>query len=484
MQCRVMPYEGSEPYIFFSYCHKNASQVYPIIETMAQTGFRIWYDDGIHPGDDWLEVIADHLCRSSMCIAAITPESAASHNCRSEINLAMDQGKCVVSIMMEDFPLSPAAKLLLGASQYIRRFDYPTEYAFYERLYSAPALSACLGAPQPLLPTPEELLRTAAAEEAERQRKAAEEAERQHKAAEEAERQRKAAEDAERQRKAAEEAERQRKAVEQLIDRITIDSASFADDIRTAQNAYNALPSLQRLLVQNYEKLEHAAEALVHTVRAPSLMPAVLLYPAGQEIYPLTKAETVLGRSRTSCDVAFPGESSVSRTHAKVLLQKDSAVLVDAHSANGTFVNEVMLAQDGRIKLENLTRIQLHELQLIFICGDLAQKILQNRSTWLLRWNGGQVIPTTPQTDLGRYSQANPTGIADPKVSRIPHARVHLRNDRLFLQDTHSTNGTHMNGVRLETGKEYPLYPGCTFRVGDTEVSCLYLQLTEREDKT
>ena len=40
-------YEGTEPYIFISYAHKNTDQVIPIISVLQNRGFRVWYDAGI-----------------------------------------------------------------------------------------------------------------------------------------------------------------------------------------------------------------------------------------------------------------------------------------------------------------------------------------------------------------------------------------------------------------------------------------------------
>ena len=86
MICRVLPYEGKEPFLFISYCHLNADIAYPLIEKLAADGFRLWYDDGIHPGSDWPEIIARHLNDCYACIELLTPEYAQSHNCRNEIN--------------------------------------------------------------------------------------------------------------------------------------------------------------------------------------------------------------------------------------------------------------------------------------------------------------------------------------------------------------------------------------------------------------
>ncbi len=145
MNCRIAPYEGIRPYIFFSYCHRDEEAVIPIIEHLAEEGYRVWYDDGIHPGDDWLEVIADHLNRAECCLSMLTPAASQSHNCRNETNLAMELGKPVVSVLLEDFSLSLAVRLQLGASQFVRRSDYAGDEEFYAKLLTASVFEPCLG---------------------------------------------------------------------------------------------------------------------------------------------------------------------------------------------------------------------------------------------------------------------------------------------------------------------------------------------------
>ena len=93
MNCLVKPYEGEKPYIFFSYCHEDSGKVYPVIERMAREGYRIWYDDGIHPGDDWPQVIAEHIERADVCIAAISENSSRSHSCKKQDSALGDTGE-------------------------------------------------------------------------------------------------------------------------------------------------------------------------------------------------------------------------------------------------------------------------------------------------------------------------------------------------------------------------------------------------------
>ena len=142
MKCYVNPYEGNQEYIFFSYCHDDASSVYPIIERLSIEGFRVWYDNGIQPGDDWPEVIAAHLSKAKVCVAAISKASAESHNCRNEVSFAVANNKPFVSIIIEDFPMPLGMQLQLSSSNYIKRDEHDTE-AFYRKLIAAPALDNC-----------------------------------------------------------------------------------------------------------------------------------------------------------------------------------------------------------------------------------------------------------------------------------------------------------------------------------------------------
>ena len=130
MKCFVTPYEGDQDYLFFSYCHEDATEVYPIIERLVLEGFRVWFDDGIHPGEDWPEVIATHLSQAKLCVAAITKASAESHNCRNEVSFAISGNLPFLSLILEDFPMPAGIRLQLSSANYLRKFEL-SEDDFY-----------------------------------------------------------------------------------------------------------------------------------------------------------------------------------------------------------------------------------------------------------------------------------------------------------------------------------------------------------------
>ncbi|GIU84607.1 MAG: hypothetical protein KatS3mg008_1382 [Acidimicrobiales bacterium] len=66
---------------------------------------------------------------------------------------------------------------------------------------------------------------------------------------------------------------------------------------------------------------------------------------------------------------------------------------------------------------------------------------------------------------LGRAEDAD-VRITDPKVSRR-HAEISLRRDRYLLRDLGSTNGTFLNGRRID---QSALVDGDVIRLGDSEI--------------
>ena len=53
-----------------------------------------------------------------------------------------------------------------------------------------------------------------------------------------------------------------------------------------------------------------------------------------------------------------------------------------------------------------------------------------------------------------------------PSVSRL-HARIECREGQLSIRDCRSTNGTWVNGIRLEPEASYPLNRGDEIRFAD-----------------
>lgn len=103
LRCNVTPYNGESPYLFISYSHKeeDKSLVYPLIECLAQEGFRVWFDQGIEATSEWASEVSTHLTESTACIFCLSQNFFASDNCRDELFLAKNEKISRVSLFLK-----------------------------------------------------------------------------------------------------------------------------------------------------------------------------------------------------------------------------------------------------------------------------------------------------------------------------------------------------------------------------------------------
>lgn len=143
LRCKITPYEGTEPYVFISYAHKDSHLVFPILEELDRRGYRIWYDDGIAPGSEWPENIAQHLNGCSLTIAFLSPNSIVSDNCRREVNFALSKQKAFLGIMLQPTEMSLGMEMQLSSQQCVVRHTFVSEEAFLNKVCSCPDLLPC-----------------------------------------------------------------------------------------------------------------------------------------------------------------------------------------------------------------------------------------------------------------------------------------------------------------------------------------------------
>lgn len=72
---------------------------------------------------------------------------------------------------------------------------------------------------------------------------------------------------------------------------------------------------------------------------------------------------------------------------------------------------------------------------------------------------------TAPHMILGKSRGKADVVLPDDAVSRV-HARIEQRTDGLYVCDLYSTNGTFLDGRRLESGREQPLKDGSVLSMG------------------
>lgn len=138
------------------------------------------------------------------------------------------------------------------------------------------------------------------------------------------------------------------------------------------------------------------------------------------------------GKGRFAID-----HSSVSETHAEVVIGADGrATLTDLKSLNGTFVNGERVASQV---LEEGDLLQL---------GACESYLLLFRDSRPREQKLSEIELNQPVIRLGR-NPSNTIQLEHPTVSAF-HSEIHKSNGNFELIDLESSNGTFVNGVRIQ----------------------------------
>lgn len=116
-------YTGTEPYVFFSYAHADREVVEKIIIGLKQKMCRIWYDEGLTPGESWNDDLADHLKNSEIVVILLTKNSIGSRYVKAEINYAISKQIKILPVMLENVFLSSGLEMMLSNVQYAILYD-------------------------------------------------------------------------------------------------------------------------------------------------------------------------------------------------------------------------------------------------------------------------------------------------------------------------------------------------------------------------
>ncbi len=115
----MIAYEGKDPYVFVSYSHRDSDRVFPIIAALKQKMCRVWYDEGLTPGESWNDSIAEHLLNCSQFIVLISPDSIKSKYVMSEINYALTKDKSIIPVILSKTTLPAGLEMMLGTVQFL-----------------------------------------------------------------------------------------------------------------------------------------------------------------------------------------------------------------------------------------------------------------------------------------------------------------------------------------------------------------------------
>ena len=358
-RCSVKPYEGEEPFVFISYCHKDRAHIFPIIENMARDGYRVWYDEGIDPGSEWPEIIARHLNSCTVCIAFLSANSLDSHNCRREVNFALLNNKQFISVILEAVTMPLGMEMQISSNQAIFKYKYASETEFYTVLYKAECLKSCKGFPDysVVVSRPEDYI-----------------------------------EDMESDMFSGKIQTRQPFSDKWFADKNNLTGRPSAVPKQEqekvvlpvkedpAQEPEKAILPVKEEPAQKKEPdavqptdissdpPQQERQKPAEIKKAPSA-PSVTFYLVrvkNNERVRILPGKIVMGRSETRADYQIVGNSTIGRVHASVELRGGVCYIIDLHSKNKTKINQIPLEPEREYALKDGDKVQLSNEVFIF----------------------------------------------------------------------------------------------------------------------
>lgn len=487
MTCNAEPYEGKDKYVFFSYAHKDKGIAYGMIERMVRRGFRVWYDSGLHPGDDWPEVIGEHLQNSAACICLMTKNSMESHNCKNELNYAVESGKTIIPILVDDVRLSPGVKMQIGRYHQVKigkRF----EEGMLNDVFTSEAIQACRGLdnhgielhdiiieaqPEKDIPGPslgDYFPHSSKHDDPEEDEQAAGPDLMQETPRQTAPTSGKAPEKAPRTPKQpssgmpvalgnapitppisapvhAYESDEEDEGEKTIVDTPLI-SYEFSDDEKTMTDVDNSAPVV--ICMQNG------------------------LCQRGQS------GVTKVGRGKTNHVIVFPEDRTVGREHITLVTLDGKNLIRDQMTKNGTVVNGERLESGSCVEVGDQAEIIMSQRTVFVAFGQKADdlwsenvlcELISQKTRETLYFYKGSI-------ELGRKWRWKSGAMSAQNISKR-HATLYVENGVCTIED-HSQNGTYVNDARIEQGKPFPLSPGDRIRMGDEHFVFESLTLEKR----
>ncbi len=135
-------YKGKENYIFISYSHKNEKEVLSIAEELAKDGYRVWYDEGIDPGTEWPEIVAEHLNSCALFLAFLSDDYMDSFNCKREVDFAIRKRKNIIAVYLKETKMTLGMEMQLSSVQSIDLYQLKRD-VFFQKLKASGLLESC-----------------------------------------------------------------------------------------------------------------------------------------------------------------------------------------------------------------------------------------------------------------------------------------------------------------------------------------------------
>jgi len=117
--------KSEKDYVFISYSHKDTERIAPYVNYLKRKGFDIWYDRGIHGGEDWMGAIINKIGKCAMVVAFVSDNYITSHNCVTESAESHTQKKQFLPVFIDELKVVPTQiRFAAATTNYVNIYDF------------------------------------------------------------------------------------------------------------------------------------------------------------------------------------------------------------------------------------------------------------------------------------------------------------------------------------------------------------------------
>ena len=114
--------EEQQPF-FVSYAHEDSGRVLPELDWLKVQNYSLWYDIEIRPGTTWADELAAAIDGSTFVLFYVSEKSITSTHCLNEISYALDAGKPVLAVYLEQVDLQGGLRLSMSRTQAVLQWQ-------------------------------------------------------------------------------------------------------------------------------------------------------------------------------------------------------------------------------------------------------------------------------------------------------------------------------------------------------------------------
>lgn len=119
LRTKFEAYNGNEPYLFVSYSHRDTAKVYPILDALYDSKYRLWYDESCETGMDFRDELRHRIENCEAVLLFVSESSMTSPFCGMEIIVARENKKRLYPIYLDSSVIPPAFQILLANTHHV-----------------------------------------------------------------------------------------------------------------------------------------------------------------------------------------------------------------------------------------------------------------------------------------------------------------------------------------------------------------------------